>query len=582
MIKNDPSEFHPPLEKLFGIYRGVVEDNNDPEKRGRCKIRIFGLHSENLVLSGMEGIPVEDLPWSEVVLPVLEGSVTGFGFWSVPLQGSHVFLFFENGNIQFPKYFASAPGIPVNPKFEAAAETFAVESYQTSRKQAKKVAKELKKDVKENPSKAEYQYSSELGGVSKRFESGSKGPRAISSGKGDAGGVSYGSYQFASNRGSVEPFIKTLPPEQQSKFAGKTPGTPAFNDAWNSAVDDMGEDEFHKYEHAHIKKQFYDKGASKLQNDTGINVDERCDGVKDLVWSTSVQNGPGSNVLKNAKLTPDMTDEEIIKAAYKEKSRVDSYFSKCSPDVQESVRKRYQAEEKMALAKCREGQANPPAETPPPENTVPEELSEATEEQLAEDTQLEQKEYIERTKKDYAESYIQEPSDTGFCDPDGIYPLAHRLNEPDYHRLSRGESAETLVDIKTSNRITGIPISRGGTFDEHAPAYAAEYPHNIVLATHSGIMIEIDSTPHKQRFQVYHPSNTFIEIDAGGNMMVKNTGNKTEITELNSNQYVLGNARQTVDGHLDVLVGNTIYQKSISNTTIIGERIDLNPVLGRG
>ncbi|NCD00180.1 MAG: hypothetical protein EOL95_10835 [Bacteroidia bacterium] len=62
MIKNDPSEFQPPVEKLFGIYRGCVEDNNDPEKRGRCKIRIFGLHSESITLSGMEGIPVEDLP----------------------------------------------------------------------------------------------------------------------------------------------------------------------------------------------------------------------------------------------------------------------------------------------------------------------------------------------------------------------------------------------------------------------------------------------------------------------------------------------------------------------------------------
>ncbi|NCD00181.1 MAG: hypothetical protein EOL95_10840 [Bacteroidia bacterium] len=201
----------------------------------------------------------------------------------MPLQGSHVFLFFENGNIQYPKYFASSPGVPVNPKFDAAAEAFAIESYQNSRKQAKKSARALKQEIQNNPGKAEFQYSSELGGVSKRFESGNMGPNAISTGKGDAGGVSYGSYQFATNTGSVAPFIKTLPPEQQAKFAGKTPGTPAFNDAWKSAVNEMGTEEFHKYEHAHIKKEFYDKGANKLKNDTGINVDERCDGVKDLV-----------------------------------------------------------------------------------------------------------------------------------------------------------------------------------------------------------------------------------------------------------------------------------------------------------
>ncbi|MFW6377495.1 MAG: hypothetical protein ACOCZ5_02500 [bacterium] len=43
---------------------------------------------------------------------LFEGGVSGFGSWSVPLQGSHVFLFFENGNHLQPRYFASAPGKP--------------------------------------------------------------------------------------------------------------------------------------------------------------------------------------------------------------------------------------------------------------------------------------------------------------------------------------------------------------------------------------------------------------------------------------------------------------------------------------
>ncbi|NCD00182.1 MAG: hypothetical protein EOL95_10845, partial [Bacteroidia bacterium] len=245
-----------------------------------------------------------------------------------------------------------------------------------------------------------------------------------------------------------------------------------------------------------------------------------------------------------------MTDEEIIKAAYKEKSRVDVYFSKCSPAVKESVRQRYMAEEKMALAKCREGQKNPPSPEPPVENEIPEELSQATEEQLAEDTQLDQKEYIERTKDDFAEIYVADPPETGFCDPSGIYPLPHRLNEPDFHRLARGVTAETIVEIRNSNRIVDIKMAQEeGSWSEPSPAYAAEYPHNMVLATHSGILIELDSTPNKQRFQVYHPSNTFIEIDAAGNMTVKNTGNKNEITELNKNEYVMQNLNQTIDGN---------------------------------
>jgi hypothetical protein len=40
MIKIDPNDSVLGSDRLYGIYRGVVEDNVDPEKKGRCKIRI--------------------------------------------------------------------------------------------------------------------------------------------------------------------------------------------------------------------------------------------------------------------------------------------------------------------------------------------------------------------------------------------------------------------------------------------------------------------------------------------------------------------------------------------------------------
>lgn len=114
MIKNDPKDFIPKDDKLNGIYRGVIEDNKDPEETGRCKIRIFGVHTESKVKDKetLEGIPTEELPWAEPALGLFEGSISGYGAWTVPLQGSHVFLFFENGHILEPRYFASAPGKP--------------------------------------------------------------------------------------------------------------------------------------------------------------------------------------------------------------------------------------------------------------------------------------------------------------------------------------------------------------------------------------------------------------------------------------------------------------------------------------
>lgn len=112
MIKNDFSDLQPPQSKLNGIYRGVVEDNNDPLKAGRCRVRIFGVHTAVKEQTTTTGIPTADLPWAEPALSLIEGAVSNYGVWGVPLQGSHVFLFFENGNILNPRFFASAPGIP--------------------------------------------------------------------------------------------------------------------------------------------------------------------------------------------------------------------------------------------------------------------------------------------------------------------------------------------------------------------------------------------------------------------------------------------------------------------------------------
>ena len=99
--------------KLHGFYRGVVEgtdvDADDGVKRGRCKIRVYGIHSQITVASVTEGIPTGDLPWAEPVFGLLEGSSGGYGLFCIPQIGSHVFVFFENGNHMLPRYFGSAP-----------------------------------------------------------------------------------------------------------------------------------------------------------------------------------------------------------------------------------------------------------------------------------------------------------------------------------------------------------------------------------------------------------------------------------------------------------------------------------------
>lgn len=98
--KNEESELI-----SFDIKRGVVENINDPELAGRIKVRIFGIHSDN-----PEYVKTEHLPWS-IPATSIGGGSRGIGEFTVPPIGSHVFVFFEGGDYNFPVYFAAAPAI---------------------------------------------------------------------------------------------------------------------------------------------------------------------------------------------------------------------------------------------------------------------------------------------------------------------------------------------------------------------------------------------------------------------------------------------------------------------------------------
>jgi len=52
----------------FFWWIGVVEDNNDPLKMGRARVRIFGFHTDNLA-----ELPTAGLPWA---IPVMSFSQT--------------------------------------------------------------------------------------------------------------------------------------------------------------------------------------------------------------------------------------------------------------------------------------------------------------------------------------------------------------------------------------------------------------------------------------------------------------------------------------------------------------------------
>ena len=96
----------------FVWFVGVVEDRNDPERQGRCRVRCLGFHSPNLT-----DIPTSDLPWAHVMHPVTDPSMHGMGntpSWLV--EGSWVIGFFRDAvERQQPIIIGSLPGQPLSP-----------------------------------------------------------------------------------------------------------------------------------------------------------------------------------------------------------------------------------------------------------------------------------------------------------------------------------------------------------------------------------------------------------------------------------------------------------------------------------
>ena len=84
---------------------GEVEDIIDPLGLGRCRVRIFGWHTDGSEESKTE-VPVTDLPWAHPLLPINSRNT-----FSVPLIGDWVVGFFMDGRSgQFPIMMGMLPG----------------------------------------------------------------------------------------------------------------------------------------------------------------------------------------------------------------------------------------------------------------------------------------------------------------------------------------------------------------------------------------------------------------------------------------------------------------------------------------
>jgi hypothetical protein len=196
-----------------------------------------------------------------------------------------------------------------------------------------------------------------LGALSAKYEAGGRKSATVSSGKGDPGGVSYGSYQLSSKVGTAQRFVDRYYPEW---FQGTKPGSDEFSALWKKLAAER-EAELAAYEHLFIADTHYQPFADAVHKQLGLDLEKRSLALRDVAWSTAVQHGAGNKIFSRSldqtaqeNRLEKMTDREIIQLVYAERGRVGPdgvsvYFSRSSPEVQKAVLRRFKNEEQDAL-----------------------------------------------------------------------------------------------------------------------------------------------------------------------------------------------------------------------------------------
>jgi flagellar biosynthesis GTPase FlhF len=206
-----------------------------------------------------------------------------------------------------------------------------------------------------------------LGAIAEKYETGGRGSGTVGWDK--VGGTSYGKKQISSKTGAMTDYLKFLDKTGKGDVAkqlreagiekdtGSTSGKAV--DVWKklAASGALGDSESE-----FLKTQSFDVAKKGIKDK---DLQARIDGsraLQEMLYSTAVQHGPGGAMkIMNSVFKPGMSDEDLVKAVYKERG---TKFSGSTANVQAGVLKRFGNEEKDIMALLKTGGAPAPATAP--------------------------------------------------------------------------------------------------------------------------------------------------------------------------------------------------------------------------
>jgi len=501
---------------------GVVEDRNDPEELGRCRVRIFGFHTEDKNI-----LPTKDLPWALPLQPITSAAISGKGTAPVGiLEGSWVVGWFLDGSdMQQPIMMGTIGGKNKSNPFE----------------------KERRVDKPEN----NYVTSSD----GKIVTDGSGEPVLVSS----AVNTDPATKDYITN--NLPPLstaqIKKLMDEIGKSESSSVPGGKQNYRIINS----KGYVGKYQFGYEALATLGYVKhfglGDSRNRDNSNLNNNElwlNKNGLKsleDFYKNTTVQENImfknleySYNFLKKKNVISNTDPPEkiagLLSAAHL--GGIGGALQLATKGITASDGRKTTQDYYSLGSKALGGDATLPTDSL---------ITDIFDYNVDKNSQL--------------------LSLQGFKDPNAVYPRQEYAGQPDTNKLARGVKDHPSISLKDNTRATEVGLANSNkVWSQPASPFGGVYPYNQVLETEAGHLLEFDNTPNGERINIYHKSGTFIEIDVNGSSVRKTIGDRYEVIDNNDYIYVRGAHNLTVDGSTKIYVKNNADIQVVGSTNIIG------------
>jgi len=548
------------------LYTGVVENRQDPQKLGRCQVRVVGLHTHDKLK-----LKTEDLPWAYPMQPITSAAMSGIGHSPVgPVEGTWVVIMFRDDDEQMPIILGTVGGIPQEAgAIDEDPSGIALKSSDgtTPSDNQEIVSNNDGNNVTTSGEETPTPTPSQTQDIPRTPPQGTSNPQTASTNieallaacdkvglttkeqkctvLALAGGESGWIPKSEGYNYSAEALMSTF----ASTFAGK-PELAAQYARWKGTRESFFNFVYSPDHNgsalgntqANDGGKYYGRGFIQL---TGrYNYQKYTSQAQALGLSIDLITNPDT-------LNSDINTSAIVACLYVKNSTPSSVVATDNPgyfyaakrkvgnDTGEGAAKRatyyaYFYGEGVGTASTGTKDAGAAQPTEPQDNLSPAQSSKAGE--------------------------------IGFKDPNSKYPLPDFMNEPDTNRLARGISKGTVVPIKDSIRAVGIPKAlSSSTFDEPVSSFSAKYPFNHVFETESGHVQEWDDTPGHERTHTYHRKGTFTEVDPNGTEIHHIVGDSYTIIDRNGCIYVTGECNLTADGNINIMC------RSNANVEVLGD-----------